>query len=162
MAGSCGCKTAEQCWRSCCCHSLAERLAWARARGIQPPAFELAQAQAMGLDVAWLAKSCRSGESARRCCSAQERGAIAKPLPRSLTETGQGAAATDNVGGIVAWRALACRGQSLHWLAAVPSLIVISPDLPFEILVIDWLGPVITAIAGQCSDIPTVPPPELA
>ncbi len=33
MDSPCGCGTAEQCFSSCCCHSPAERLAWARAHG---------------------------------------------------------------------------------------------------------------------------------
>ena len=39
MDRQCGCRTAEQCWRSCCCHSLAQRLAWAEANDVEPPAF---------------------------------------------------------------------------------------------------------------------------
>ena len=54
-ASSCGCRTAEHCWRSCCCHSFAERIAWARKHGVPPaglrrragqdgrPRFELAR-----------------------------------------------------------------------------------------------------------------------
>jgi hypothetical protein len=36
MDKPCGCATAEQCFTNCCCHTLAERLAWAKARGIEP------------------------------------------------------------------------------------------------------------------------------
>src|ERR1051326_338719 len=36
---SCGCQTAEQCWRGCCCFSPEEKLAWARSHGIQPPEY---------------------------------------------------------------------------------------------------------------------------
>jgi hypothetical protein len=41
----CGCLSSEQCWQSCCCFTLQERLAWARANGVEPPAFvrQLAQ-----------------------------------------------------------------------------------------------------------------------
>jgi hypothetical protein len=35
----CGCQNAEQCWRHCCCHSPEERLEWARANGVDPPAY---------------------------------------------------------------------------------------------------------------------------
>jgi hypothetical protein len=35
----CGCLTAEECWRGdCCCFTLEEKLAWADAEGIEPPA----------------------------------------------------------------------------------------------------------------------------
>jgi hypothetical protein len=38
---NCGCRSAEHCWRSCCCHTHEERLAWAREDGVTPPAFVL-------------------------------------------------------------------------------------------------------------------------
>ncbi|HUG67663.1 MAG TPA: hypothetical protein VMM76_07920 [Pirellulaceae bacterium] len=41
QGGSCGCASAVQCWQSCCCTSVAERLAWADANAVNPPAFFL-------------------------------------------------------------------------------------------------------------------------
>lgn len=35
MDSPCGCISAEQCFRECCCHSVAERLAWARRHGLE-------------------------------------------------------------------------------------------------------------------------------
>src|SRR5579872_5866002 len=35
----CGCRTAEQCWKNCCCFTPAERLAWAKAHHVTPPAY---------------------------------------------------------------------------------------------------------------------------
>jgi hypothetical protein len=63
---------------------------------------------------------------------------------------------------IVAWRALACRGQSMHWLAAVPNLVIARPDVSHEISPIGWLGPAISDVADGDADDPAVPPPELA
>jgi hypothetical protein len=34
---ACGCQTAEECWRHCCCHTPEERWAWAKENHIQPP-----------------------------------------------------------------------------------------------------------------------------
>lgn len=39
QGGSCGCTSAAQCWQSCCCTSLTERIVWADANDVQPPAF---------------------------------------------------------------------------------------------------------------------------
>ena len=36
---ACGCPSAEQCWRHCCCFSVAERWAWAKAHDVEPPAY---------------------------------------------------------------------------------------------------------------------------
>lgn len=35
----CGCKSAKQCWKKCCCFTNAQKLAWAKAHRVQPPAF---------------------------------------------------------------------------------------------------------------------------
>src|SRR5690606_23528150 len=49
MFGRCGCRNAEQCWNHCCCHSVTQRLAWAKARGVTPPASLVAAAEAARL-----------------------------------------------------------------------------------------------------------------
>ena len=49
----CGCGSAEECWRGCCCSTLAERLAWAASHGITPPSYvgqKLEQPQAAVAD----------------------------------------------------------------------------------------------------------------
>jgi hypothetical protein len=45
MFDACGCRSAEQCWRSCCCHIARERLAWAKAHQVRPPAVVVAAAK---------------------------------------------------------------------------------------------------------------------
>src|SRR5262249_11352316 len=36
---SCGCRSYDECWAGdCCCFTLREKVAWARANGIEPPA----------------------------------------------------------------------------------------------------------------------------
>jgi hypothetical protein len=35
----CGCRSAEECWRHCCCFTAAERWAWARANHVEPPSY---------------------------------------------------------------------------------------------------------------------------
>lgn len=60
----CGCGTAEECWAGdCCCFTLEEKIAWARARGIEPPerARRMAAERAEGT-----AKLCHVGKD---CCS---------------------------------------------------------------------------------------------
>ena len=48
MNNPCGCSSAEACWRSCCCTTLAERLAWAREHGIVPPEYVREQVEETG------------------------------------------------------------------------------------------------------------------
>jgi hypothetical protein len=35
----CGCRTAEECWRHCCCLTPEQRWAWARGHHVQPPPY---------------------------------------------------------------------------------------------------------------------------
>jgi hypothetical protein len=69
----CGCDSAERCWRSCCCHTLAERLAWAAENGVTPPAFALAEARRTGLGATGerivKAKAVTATLAAKSCCS---------------------------------------------------------------------------------------------
>jgi hypothetical protein len=64
QGGSCGCTSAAQCWQSCCCTSVAERLAWADANEVIPPAFlvELAAASTKR-QLASEPKTCCSSDS---------------------------------------------------------------------------------------------------
>ena len=40
----CGCKTADQCWKKCCCFTNAQKLAWAKSCGVKPPEYVVAAA----------------------------------------------------------------------------------------------------------------------
>jgi hypothetical protein len=163
MAGHCGCHTAEQCWRSCCCHSLAERLAWARQRGVQPPDFALAQARAAGLIGRELADAGQPCDDKTACCSAHQKKLVSfdADLPdASLDE--QVNATAEKTNSIIAWRALACRGQSASWLAAVPALILVGPPSSDLHQLVMPLSPSAPVVAPKRSDAPPVPPPEHA
>ncbi len=163
----CGCDSAEHCWRSCCCHTLAERLAWAKENGVTPPDFALAAARDADLDsggrplaakavrVVMATKSCCTHQHEHDCCkSATATRACCNSRRSSPTNSRESAA-------IVAWRALGCRGQSLHWLAAVPTLIAIDLTLCDQMPLVAWLGPHSSEVAAGVADVPTPPPPEI-
>jgi hypothetical protein len=61
----CGCRSAEECWLGCCCLTPSQRLAWAKRRGVTPPAelVELADLEASTTNTT----SCCSGHGAA-CC----------------------------------------------------------------------------------------------
>lgn len=68
----CGCGSAEQCWKSCCCFSPAEKLAWARRNGVTPPAFVMAEPESRPtVSRSPVRKSCCSAEPVvvKSCCS---------------------------------------------------------------------------------------------
>jgi hypothetical protein len=162
MASSCGCRTADQCWRSCCCHTLAQRLAWARKRGVEPPGFVIAQARDAGFDFESLAAA--SCDDAAKCCRSNSPATVTADKTSSCcSDRGTQASSSEQQNDrIVAWRALACRGQSMNWLAATPNMVIAQSEVSHETPLIGWLGPAISDVADGESNDPAVPPPELA
>ncbi len=67
---NCGCNTAEQCWRSCCCMTPEQRLEWARENGVTPPDNIMAQ----------LVKLRTPKPKCSHCCSAKHDDASQKPV----------------------------------------------------------------------------------
>ena len=41
----CGCRSAEQCWKKCCCFDDNQKIAWAKANNVRVPEFVLAAAE---------------------------------------------------------------------------------------------------------------------
>jgi hypothetical protein len=142
MDKPCGCATAEQCFTSCCCHTPAETLVWARARGIEASVID-----ALTRRVAAAAPASRSGgccsskspESEPSCCSSAEtdvdqaicsdyQSLAAEPKPAGnepacdhdpAESDGHPAAA---MGVVILREMLACGGMASWWSAGGPSL----------------------------------------
>lgn len=171
----CGCTSAEQCWKSCCCHTLAERLAWARKHGVKPPAFalaeassaELAEARSIGLLVDELApKICctkKQEQDSPSCCKKSLTVASSeRSCCRKHKEQSKGEEATDKANNsIVGWRAMKCQGQAMNWLGVVPIAVAArlaawSRQLPC----VAWLGPARSEHGEGVAVDPAVPPPE--
>lgn len=119
MNRPCGCASAEQCWRHCCCTTLEQRLAWARENHVTPPDYALAEARARGID--W-ESYCRVGpeHSARICQDGEE--VAAKGCRHSQGEHPCGDAKHNAAAGIVWMQALACKGVNQNWMGLSVSL----------------------------------------
>lgn len=104
----CGCRNADQCWRHCCCFSHEEKLSWARAHGVNPPADFVAQ-------------SSTESHTGRSCCA---KGYVSTPngghpsccdtstTRRTCCES-QPSKAIDSLSTI---EAMQCRGLVTTWL----------------------------------------------
>jgi hypothetical protein len=167
----CGCDSAERCWQSCCCHTLAQRLNWAEKNGVRPPAFALADARKAGLDaggqplsqkVVMVAMSIETKKSTPSCCQTKAACCKSSTNERTCCSSQHEKSQTESTNFVVAWRALGCRGQSLNWLTAVPTLISFTPELSDQLALVAWLGPHSADIAVGVADVPTPPPPERA
>ena len=63
----CGCQNADDCWASCCCFSDSEKLAWANANHVTPPAWFMEKVQSEGI----VASSKNSAQAQTCCCCHQ-------------------------------------------------------------------------------------------
>ncbi|MDZ4819442.1 MAG: hypothetical protein SGJ20_10765 [Planctomycetota bacterium] len=187
MHRNCGCMNADQCWRSCCCNSVKQRLDWATKHNVTPPADAIAQA---------VAEEKKASEnnmpSGDHCCSqtgdacdnaASRSGCTdnACSVHGSNTEDSTNSAAstccdsehTENDSttagdanestptGICLLQAFRCGGAGDNWLGAAASLIPPTADVTIIV-------PFLTRIVVQDSPgtisfrTPPVPPPRLA
>jgi hypothetical protein len=109
----CGCRSAEECWRHCCCFTPEEKLAWARSRGIEPPAYaeRPGDRRAHGDEDAEppppSTRACCAGKSGGCCHTAERRSAPGRGWVAGLTH-------------------LRCRGLSTVWVTTGSVL----PPLP--------------------------------
>lgn len=162
-AHECGCTSAEQCWRSCCCHTLAERFEWARQHQVRPPEYAIAEARRSGVDLAWLKVTttvCAACEKPSAEPGADEGLRVVRVRCSCCERHVHTKATSKTVDHVIAWRALECKGHSANWLAAVPTLIVSSCRPSQELPLIDWLGPAQSERADRTTDLPAIPPPK--
>ena len=160
---SCGCVDAETCWRSCCCHTTAQKLAWAREHGVIPPAFVLAEAEKPACCQRKVARgSCCSARKVATCdrtersCCEQ----VAQDSERMLTwraprETDKRGAAS-----IVLLQALRCQGLGSSWTLLPPT--IISPPLQIDDApngLTEQVALVEESFTGQLPP-PDLPPPK--
>jgi hypothetical protein len=180
----CGCMSADQCWKSCCCRSNREKLAWAKKHGVTPPTFVLAAAELeLPLEQPTKKACCSAAHAAKNCCShktACETAASQKSnvcaderCERSTdgivcpTETAQGKSccSTKQTAKNVRWRwasgvsALKCRGLAYDWTTL--GMIDVPPvfDLDVTIAPVGWVS-CFTPSLTTVDDSPTVPPPR--
>jgi hypothetical protein len=161
---ACGCASAEKCWRSCCCHSLSERMAWARVHGVRPPEFAIAEARRARIDVAWLVDPTGSG-SKSLCCARQLKAESPKCCHAKKSCCGdhhEQQPSESKSNRVIEWKALNCQGHSGLWVAAVPTLVNVQVDLTPQLPQITRLGPHTSEVAAGTSDVPTPPPPQRA
>jgi len=141
MDKPCGCATAEQCFTSCCCHTPAETLAWARSRGLKPAVLGLLARRAGVVDAVAGPHGCCSAaaEVAPVCCAAAgsepsccAAPAVAADPPRPAAESAVAPMRT------VTLRALlACGGIVAQWsaVASAPPPVRLHPPLVLDLSV---------------------------
>lgn len=162
---ACGCASAEKCWRSCCCHSLAERIEWAREHNVRPPEFAIAEARRARIDLAWLVESKRAGSQSlsASCCARQlkaEATACCHVKKACCSHDHDQLPSESKSNRVIGWKALNCQGHSANWLAAVPTVVPADSQQLHDFRLVEWLGPAVSEHASRASDLPAIPPPK--
>ncbi len=184
MDKACGCDSAERCFSSCCCHTPAETLRWAKARGIDPAVLAALERRVAVAKPAPAGGCCSVPATAPSCCESAEPtqpsccAAADAPAPadeaicsdyQSLAadpaERPAGAANDETeepaARGVVILRAmLACGGVVAQWAAACVSLPppgIASCELPWPCLGMVTLRDE-GALGTSC--LPDLPPPR--
>ncbi len=146
----CGCRSAEECWRHCCCFTAAERWAWARERHVEPPSY--AEPPPVR---GWSSPRRRDVAGGRAstcpCCAGHETGATSsccRSGPARSKTTGGGSAS-----------ALRCRGLASLWVSTGA---VLPPPRPLSwspyLVPAGWLALVDASLPAFVSAPPDRPP----
>jgi len=170
MFSACGCMSAEQCWKSCCCTTLEQRLAWAAERGITLPGYaerppsrgcqttprrerETAPKKACCSSAPVKKSCCEESESKPSCCSTDE-------TEPETPSTKSAAPAPKSAGFVLGIAAQKCQGLTSLWSAAgqapvPPAWAAWAPQL-------DAVGRVVSSALSSISQpsVPALRPPR--
>ncbi len=168
----CGCGTAEHCWNACCCHTLAQRISWAKSEGVRPPETALDDAERAGLDIReWRPMAryqvrCEKPGSAPAeqalppCC--RQRLACCDSQPTCETPASQPEDQSPNerpTPGVALLKAMACQGLAEAWMqlghAPIPPAAEV---VTTEVTV--YATPAPAPLWCRPGDAPTPPPPD--
>ncbi len=158
MNHHCGCQTAEQCWRNCCCMTLEERLIWARENHVRPPDYALAEARVKGIQWAmyWPDErkecvanldSCKPSHACQ-CCACEHCASKSACCERQ------------HASGVVLIEALKCHGVGENWQGLAISL---PPPMAVRYYFPDDCVDHVRLYSPQRSSVaypPDVPPPR--
>jgi hypothetical protein len=142
----CGCRTAEHCWRGCCCYTMTQKLAWAKAHGVTPPDFVRVAAEKES------AAAAKREEPAPSCphCHKKESAVRAQAIPEIATSGNKSVSII---------KALECRGLGGGLLAAVPALLPRAvPFVPLPPPLLETLSYVTMLLQEAVLLLPTPPP----
>ncbi len=167
MDKPCGCRNAEQCFKSCCCSTKAERIAWAKQHHVAEHYLTIAeQAEEKPATV----KSCCVSKATSLCCDSATKvetkplSCCARPSPQSKQPseepTKERQSSKRNFPGISLLAALRCSGLQVGALGVPLSLPAsLELDLP---LTAPLIGSVEhdTPIFSSPVDTPDAPPPR--
>lgn len=157
----CGCRSADQCWKKCCCFTNAQKVAWAKANRVKPPEFVVVAADHETSKVTCKAKSCctpfkspTASHVNNAACAADQDHSDAKNTRGSTSPMARREPpAPTYVIGIMAQH---CQGEGWSWNSLPWSILPTSSELP---RVIEVLIATSIPLSESCP-LRTLQPPE--
>ncbi len=161
MDRACGCMNAAQCWKGCCCFSDREKLAWALAHNVEPPASLLHDVlEAPAAERQSFAR--RAKLSASKCCKQHSAVPYDHAAPHDHAAHGHAPPSrsrpTTNLVIASAWRH--CHGLAPTW--SVLGAVTPPPEVvawQFEWTLVSRVCPPST-LASSLTYPPPLPPPR--
>ena len=158
----CGCRTAEQCWKKCCCFTNSQKVAWAKANSVELPDYVLAAAKK---ETATPKKSCALCSKAkdnggRPKCEESIASKNSKPQT-SLTQSPVVLARTKTTKWVLSVYAADCQGQP-SFSMCFPATIILARVVPVTNSV--ELTEIVHEISERLSSTtlqPPLPPPKI-
>lgn len=157
----CGCRSAEQCWKQCCCFTNAQKIAWARANHVAAPEYVHIAAAQESKSPTCRKLCCTSKSKNALCCRSEtlvdetENCRASKAAPSDTSRPDDG----ESVDYVIAVMAEQCRGQSTFWnslpWAVIQEITLTQPSLSVE-AVEQAATPALPTITYQ----PPAPPPR--
>lgn len=167
----CGCLSAEQCWRECCCFTNAQKVAWARKNRVTPPQYvvEAARSEAQPKQVAVspstraAGATCRStshGCTGKSCCESG-RQSTCSACATSAREQREKPLAGRSKRFVIGIERMKCRGQGPGWNSLPWADLPVAEEPCIAGSLPRWDHPS-SVIAAFIADDPPEPPPRLA
>jgi hypothetical protein len=149
---TCGCRSAQQCWKKCCCFTNSQKLAWAKANRVQAPAFVVAAAQRE-------ASAEPAGNAGETCCTTKGK---AKPIGRASAQKPTPRPTGRRVQFSVGIDALQCQGVEQ---TITGQLVCVPPPQPITIAILNIGVCEVMSLCDSrlfpCEQEPPTPPPRL-
>lgn len=119
MHRQCGCRSAQQCWQSCCCFTNREKVAWAKEHGVTLPDYvaTAAEREADSTSTPNKPTCCAAKGSAKSAAAMNDDKKGSCAAPRDKQEAAQVRSEASGLQVISIAEALACQGHAEQWVA---------------------------------------------
>jgi hypothetical protein len=158
----CGCRSAEQCWKKCCCFTNSQKVAWAKANGVDLPDYVLAAAKketaVVKQSCALCSKAKNNGEKPKCEESIASKNSKSEPLAAQAPKV---LARTKASKWVLSIYAAECQGQSSLTMC-FPATIIPARVVPVTIAV--EMTEIVHEISERLNSTtlrPPLPPPKI-